>query len=301
MTVAIPRAIKVKMFPAVTRVVERGLIEAIVSTETEDREGDIIRADGWVLDHFTRHPVLLSSHDYHDLRKQIGEWESMEAKGGKLIGTARYYIGEGNDEADWAYNLAAKGRAAYSVGFIPLEWVERAEEGEPFGGYEFTKNELLEVSHVVIPANPEALQTFRKTYPDLVGMLVGMAGQQPAIKQTDLDSLHDSLHSLIALHSSVCQMADGCPLLKAIPHRAENAVPSEATDEGMGEIVTEPEAIAEAGLILQDEAEAIAVVAIQSIKTETPSATPESTAVSDKPSLRERILAEIKQEDNDNG
>ena len=142
--------------------VSKGRVQAVVSTEAKDRDGDIIRVEGWQLDNFMQHPVLLSSHDYHSLRNVIGEWESMESKvkPARLEGVARYYIGEGNEEADWAFNLAQKGRAAYSVGFIPDP--EKAVEMEGgrgwFPAYEYNGQELLEVSQVAIPSNPEALQ-----------------------------------------------------------------------------------------------------------------------------------------------
>ena len=138
-----------------------GRVHAVVSTEAMDRDGDIIRASGWMLDNFLKHPVLISSHNYQ-LRSVIGEWESMAVKGKRLEGVARYYIGEGNDEADWGFNLAGKGRAAYSVGFIPDDTKTKPIDPEkPFRGLEFQGQELLEVSQVAIPSNPEALQKLK--------------------------------------------------------------------------------------------------------------------------------------------
>ena len=140
-----------------------GRIHAIVSTETRDRQGDIIRQDGWDVDNFMKHPALLVNHDYHDVRAQVGEWEDMAVKDKKLHGVTQYYVGEGNEQADWAYNLAKKGRASFSVGFIPDMNKAVIQEGgsEWFGPWEFNGQELLEVSHVTIPANPDALQTLR--------------------------------------------------------------------------------------------------------------------------------------------
>ena len=140
-----------------------GRIHAIVSTESRDRGGDIIRQDGWVLTQFWKHPALLVNHDYRDVRAQVGEWEDMSVKAKALQGIAQYYVGEGNEQADWAFNLASKGRAAFSVGFIPDMDKAVLQEGgsEWFGPWEFQGQELLEVSHVTIPANPDALQTLR--------------------------------------------------------------------------------------------------------------------------------------------
>uniref|UniRef100_A0A6M3XKJ0 Putative prohead protease n=1 Tax=viral metagenome TaxID=1070528 RepID=A0A6M3XKJ0_9ZZZZ len=146
-----------------TKVLSTGRIHAVVSTEAKDRDGDIIRVAGWQLDNFMRHPVLLSSHNYRELRSQIGEWEDMAVKGKRLEGVAHYLVGEGNEEADWGYNLATKGMAAYSVGFIPDmdKAVELEGTGGFFGNYEFNGQELLEVSQVTIPSNPQALQTLK--------------------------------------------------------------------------------------------------------------------------------------------
>jgi hypothetical protein len=145
-----------KVVSAETKDLGEGRIRATVSTEARDRDGDVIRQAGWQLDHFTRHPVLLSSHNYSSLSSQIGEWEDVRVRGKALQATAKYYIGEGNDEADWGYKLAQRGRAAYSVGFIPRE-SKPLEKNT--GGLEFLRSELLEISHVTIPSNPEALQS----------------------------------------------------------------------------------------------------------------------------------------------
>ena len=162
-----------------------GRIHAVVSTEAKDRQGDIIRQAGWDLTNFQSHPILLSSHNYGTLLSHIGEWEDMAVNRKRLEGTARYYIGEGNAEADWAFNLAKKGRGAYSVGFIPdMAKAKRleSEEGEEdwFGSWEFNGQELLEVSHVTVPANPEALQQMK-----------GLQGLHPVMAQVIRDVLED--------------------------------------------------------------------------------------------------------------
>ena len=157
---------RTQLIRAETKVLDlkAGRVFAVVSTEARDRQGDIIRQDGWDLTSFHKHPVLLSSHNYLDLRSQIGEWEDVKVEGKKLVGIAHYYVGEGNEQADWAFNLAGKGRAAFSVGFKAD--MEKAKELETLPGsfrqsYEFRGQELLEVSQVVIPANAQALQAIR--------------------------------------------------------------------------------------------------------------------------------------------
>tara|TARA_Y100000310_G_scaffold50965_1_gene47037 strand:- start:10989 stop:11726 length:738 start_codon:yes stop_codon:yes gene_type:complete len=141
---------------------EGGRVNAVVSTEETDRMGDIVRVEGWDFDNFMRHPVLLASHNYYSMQAQIGEWEDMQVKGKKVVGTAKYYIGQGNDDADWGFKLAQKGMAAYSVGFNPdMDKAEPIDDEAFFPTYEFKGQELLEVSHVTIPANASALQQMK--------------------------------------------------------------------------------------------------------------------------------------------
>lgn len=139
---------------------DKGTVTAVVSSEKVDRDGDIIRVVGWDLKEFLDHPVLLSSHNYRSLLNQIGEWTDMKVAGKRLVGTAQYMIGKGNAEADWGFELAKMGRAAYSVGFIPD--MEKAEQidgsGDWWPAWEFNGQQLLEVSAVTIPSNPDALQ-----------------------------------------------------------------------------------------------------------------------------------------------
>ena len=147
-----------------------GRVAAILSTEDKDRDGDIIRAAGWDLDSFNQHPVLLSSHNYGSLQNQIGEWENVHAEGSKLVGVAKYYIDDGNPEADWGFKLAARGAAAYSVGFIPnykdAEVLDDDEGEESWWiNYDFkTGHELIETSHVTVPSNRQALQEGLKSF-----------------------------------------------------------------------------------------------------------------------------------------
>ena len=157
-----------------------GLITAVVSTESVDRDGDIIRQSYWDLNHFKEHPILISSHNYRGLQNQIGEWTSMEVKDGKLVGEAKYYIKEGNPEADWGFKLASKGRAAFSVGFVPDMSKAKTLEASGNISYEFNGQELLEVSQVTVPSNADALQSFKG---------IGLAPELEAIASEIMDEM----------------------------------------------------------------------------------------------------------------
>jgi len=140
--------------------VETGTIDMLIpmSTGAIDRDNEVIRPSAWkhTLVEFKKRPVLLSSHSYQDLRKQIGEFVELKISDAGLLAKPRYYINEGNDEVDWAFKLASKGRAAFSVGFIPNKWDDGDGEKEP--GRTYTEVELLEISQVVVPSNRDAIQ-----------------------------------------------------------------------------------------------------------------------------------------------
>lgn len=148
---------------------EKFTVDCVMSDETLDRYDEVIEVEAYrkTLKEFKKHAVLLSSHRYGgDLRSQIGEWEKIWIEGKQLIGRAKYYVGEGNPEADWGFKLAEKGIAAYSVGFIPikaetLDWdkyEEAKKKGKKVARRIYKEVELLETSQVIIPANPSALQ-----------------------------------------------------------------------------------------------------------------------------------------------
>tara|TARA_Y100000310_G_scaffold329521_1_gene399551 strand:- start:738 stop:1457 length:720 start_codon:yes stop_codon:yes gene_type:complete len=147
-----------KMVAQKIKVLGEGQISAVLSTEAVDRDGDIIRVSGWDLTNFNKHPVLADGHRY-DSMSQIGKWLDVKVVGKQLRGTAEYFIDKGNPAADWAYQVAEMGQAAYSVGFIPdMEKAEILDDSGWWATYEFKGQELLECSHVVVPSNPEAVQ-----------------------------------------------------------------------------------------------------------------------------------------------
>ena len=135
---------------------------AKVTNDDLDRDTEILPVDSWGgrKGFYEQHPVLVSSHNYFDLKHQIGEAVEMDWK--NMVFGFKYYVNEGNPEADWAWKLAEKGRAMYSVGFLPHKVYtgdaipEEHREKEPRAVY--PDNEMLEVSQVVVGSNRGALQ-----------------------------------------------------------------------------------------------------------------------------------------------
>lgn len=139
--------------------------EVVITDETLDRYKEIVRVDAIkkAKAQFMEHPVMLSSHNYRGLLNQIGHFEKIKVDGEakEVIAQPKWYVGEGNPEADWGWKLAEKGVAAFSIGFIPkkVKEFDEEEQKEAKGARRaYEELELLEVSQVLIPANPSALQ-----------------------------------------------------------------------------------------------------------------------------------------------
>jgi hypothetical protein len=156
------------------------LIDFIASDETLDRYGEIIVASGWRLENYRKNPIVQNAHQYGDILFTIGKALVTEVRGGRLFQRVEFAT-EVNPMARIAYGLY-KGRFlnAVSVGFVPLRW----ETGGPKSGFQrkFIEQELLEVSAVAIPANPNALQ---------------LALRQGAVDRSDLHELAQLLAVLV--------------------------------------------------------------------------------------------------------
>ena len=126
-------------------------LEFILSTETKDRDGDIIRSKGWDLDQFRKNPVALFGHNHS---KPIGTWENVRIEGKRLIGKLKLAAAGTSAEIDTIRSLVEqKILKAVSVGFMPLEY----DFLEDKSGIDFKKTALHECSLVSVPANPQAL------------------------------------------------------------------------------------------------------------------------------------------------
>ena len=150
--------------------VETGEVDMFipVSSMSVDRDGEIVEPAAFkkTLPKFMKRPVLVASHDYKDLTNQIGEWSRLKIGDTGMDGKPKYYINEGNEQADWGFKLASKGMAAFSIGFIPTKWEDGDGVKSPKRTYQ--EVELLEISQVIVPSNREAQQSVRSKSVDPV-------------------------------------------------------------------------------------------------------------------------------------
>jgi HK97 family phage prohead protease len=138
----------------------------VISTGVEDRDRDSLRPGGWALANYRKNPVVLWAHDYRGL--PVGQSEKTLVSAGQLRSTCKFADVDLYPFADTVFRMVkAKFLRAVSVGFNPLEWAWDDDRG----GYDFTKQELLEYSIVPVPANPEALIEGKRMGIDMAPLL----------------------------------------------------------------------------------------------------------------------------------
>lgn len=136
-----------------------GSITVVMSTDKPDREGDTIAIDGWSLSNFKKNPVVLWAHE-HKL-PPIGKVLKTWIDGGKLYGKLQFTPGDMDHPLGMGFGSTISRMykegylSAVSVGFRPDEW--KFNESRGGGAIDFVSQELLEISAVPVPANPQAL------------------------------------------------------------------------------------------------------------------------------------------------
>lgn len=123
----------------------------IASTEAEDRHGEVVSLSGWDLKNAKKNCPLLWAHDHSQL--PLGTVEKLWTEGAKDKGSKsklmfEAFISTATERGQAVQQLIEEGiLKSFSVGFRGLEMVEN----------KFTQQELLEISVVNVPANPDAL------------------------------------------------------------------------------------------------------------------------------------------------
>lgn len=133
----------------------------VISSDSVDRDNDVINQAGWQLGNYQANPVVLWAHDYSSL--PVGKCVELGVRGHQLIATAEF---ADHPMASTVLSLVDGGfLRATSVGFRPLPGKYTVNEQR--GGMDFESCELLEFSIVPVPANPDALIMARAAGIDL--------------------------------------------------------------------------------------------------------------------------------------
>jgi len=180
------------------------MLDFVASTATLDRYHEIIEPAGWRLNSYRRNPVFQNAHNYGDILFTLGKAVATEVRtiaGAQALCQRIQFATEVNPVARIAYGLYKGGFLnAVSVGFIPLRWEDgqgergasnadppSSDSGATRRGAaprrRYLEQELLEVSAVAIPANPDALA---------LGLKSG------AIAKSDLQDTLELLRALMA-------------------------------------------------------------------------------------------------------
>lgn len=146
---------------------ENKILAGVVgSSGAIDRHGESLNPMGWKLENYTKNPVILFGHDYKSL--PIGKAVKVWIEDGKLMFTIKFADTPMGNEVFRLFEEEMLN--AFSVGFIPLKWDET-------GDFTFAEMELLELSVVTVPANPEALAKV-KSVEEMIAKEVETTGEK---------------------------------------------------------------------------------------------------------------------------
>lgn len=139
-------------------------ITFVASDGTRDSEGTVLNPDGWDLERFTKNPVIGYQHDIYgwsdDPDKVIGKGRAY-VENRKLMVDITFEPEYMNPLAEKIYRKLLWGSLrSVSVGFRPLGRGQWGSGDEAVDGsrptYYYAGQELMEISVVNIPANPNA-------------------------------------------------------------------------------------------------------------------------------------------------
>lgn len=137
----------------------------VASNGTRDAAGTVLNVDGWDLRRFNKNGIIGYQHDVYysnDPDAVIGKGRAY-VKDGQLLVDVEFEPADMNELADKVWKKLQFGTLkAVSVGFRPVGGGEWGKGEEAPGGatptYYYKGQELLEVSVVNIPSNPDALK-----------------------------------------------------------------------------------------------------------------------------------------------
>lgn len=126
---------------------EAGKLIAVASTASEDRHGEVVSQEGWDIKAFKKNPVLQWAHDHTEPAIGVAKNIKIEGAGKKARLVFEPVFHDYTEKAKALKAMVEDGILnSFSVGFRPLE----------MDGNVFTKQELLEISLVNVPANSDA-------------------------------------------------------------------------------------------------------------------------------------------------
>ena len=145
---------------------ENRKVTFVISTESRDSHGSVIRISAWDLNRFKKNGVVHYQHSMHSTNPDdvIGIGKAW-VEGKELIGEVEFEPAEINELAEKIYKKVKFGSlTATSVGFFAKSghWGDEKKAEDPDIFY-FEKVELIEFSIVHVPANADTVKRYLDT------------------------------------------------------------------------------------------------------------------------------------------
>lgn len=187
--------------PTASSVESERIASFVFSDGSVDSYGDTIDARGWDLKAFESNPIALFGHDPSKPENVIGKAKNVRVQGNRLLGDIEFAEASVNPVAETVYQMVKNGYLnAVSVGFQPVEWAHAKDKSRP-GGIDFTKQKLLEISVVAIPANENALIQAKEA-----GLDVDRLGLAAPVVVCDFKVTKKGLYSVSSLASLLAEL-----------------------------------------------------------------------------------------------
>ena len=160
----------------------------VASTEDSDRAWEIIKANWWDYKNFMKNPVIIANHVYK-IENIVGKATSIYVMDNQLI--IEWVFSEANPLWKLLADLYDEGMVkTVSVWFIPKS---RDESNKRI----ITSAELLELSFVAVPCNPNALSLDQKQLLEENGLLETQETEEKEISNKEIFSMLTDIKTLL--------------------------------------------------------------------------------------------------------
>lgn len=158
-----------RLAPIVARAsaADSSVIPCVVSDGSIDRNGNKVLPTAWDLKHAKKGCPLLWDGDTSSIESVLGGMTNIRIEGSRLLADAEFMSGDVNPAAGCVLEMFRGGfLRAFQAEYSVREYSRSTDKLRP-GGLDFTKVELLAVSVVTLPINPNALAEARAAGLDL--------------------------------------------------------------------------------------------------------------------------------------
>lgn len=165
------------------------VFDVVATTEDIDRDNEKIKINWWDTKNWEKNPVVLANHHY-TIENIIGKWTKFYTSNG--VKRLKGIFSKRNPLWVLARDLYNEGMLkSVSVGFIPLK---RNEQDYKI----IEKAELLEVSFVAVPCNPNAISMDEKLYEEAKSkwLIQEMIEEEVEEKEITIQDVHNEIQEI---------------------------------------------------------------------------------------------------------